>query len=306
MFELIIIGGGPAGITAGIYAARKKLNTLIISKDFIGQVGKAFLIENYPGFKKISGVNLSEKLKKHLEKFRIDINEGEEVIKIKKKKGIFEVITSQKDRYFTKSVIVASGGDPRPLEVPGEKEFIGKGVSYCSTCDSPLFKEKIVAVIGGGNSGLEAALDLARYAKKIYILEFSSEIKADEFNYEKVKQNKEIEVICSASVKEIKGDKFVKSLIYQDKNSKKTKELRVDGVFIQIGNIPATGFVKGLVSFNEKDEIEINPETNETRTPGLFAAGDVTSVPHKQIIIAAGEGAKAALSSHNYLKRLKN
>ena len=162
-----------------------------------------------------------------------------------------------------------------------------------------------MAVIGGGNSGLEAALDLTKYAKKIYILEFSSEIKADELLYEKAKRDKKIEIICSAFVKEIKGDKFVDSLIYQDEQSKKTKKLQINGVFVQIGYVPVAGFIKGLVDFNERNEIKIDSETNKTKTRGLFAAGDVTSVPYKQIIIAAGEGAKAALSCYDYLKKLE-
>ena len=305
MFDLIIIGGGPAGITAGIYAARKKLNTLIISKDFVGQVGKTSLIENWPGNKKISGVVFLERLKKHLDKFVIDINEGEEVLKIKKGKGVFEVRTTEKDRYFTKSIIIATGANPRFLEIPGEKKFVGRGVSYCVTCDGPFFKNKVVAVIGGGNAGFETALDLAGYAKKIYILEFSSEAKADEFLQEKAVKNKKIELIYLAAAKEIKGDGFVKSLSYQDLKSKKIKKLSVGGVFVQIGHVPAGGFVKGLVDFNKRNEIKINPRTNETKTKGLFAAGDVTSIPYKQIVIAAGEGAKTAISCYDYLKRLE-
>jgi thioredoxin-disulfide reductase len=304
MFDIIIIGGGPAGITAGIYAARKKLNTLVISKDFIGQVGKSSLIENWPGTQRISGVKYLENLKKHLEKFMVDINEGEEVVGINKKKDLFEIRTTQKDRYFTKSIIIASGTNPRPLEIPGEKEFVGRGVSYCTTCDAPFFKDKTVAVIGGGNAGLEAALDLARYAKKIYILEFSPEIKADEFLHEKAKKDKKIEVILSAQSKEIKGTNLVDSFVYQNRKSKGLKEIKVDGVFVMIGNVPAGGFIKNLVDFSERGEIKINPKTNETKTKGLFAAGDVTTVPYKQIVVAAGEGAKAALSCYNYLKKL--
>jgi len=303
MYDLIIIGGGPAGITAGIYAIRKKLNTLLISRDFIGQVGKAFLIENYPGFEGILGLDLIAKFKKQLEKFEIDINEGEEVSKIlKRKDGTFEIITSQKDRYFARAVIVASGRDPRPLEVPGEKEFLGRGLSYCTTCDAPLFQDKKVAVIGGGNSGFEAALELAKYCPKIYILHHGPEPKADEITQERVKKIKKIKVLLNTEIQEIKGKNFVESIVYQDLKAKKQKTLKVAGVFVQIGSIPATGFVKGLVDFNEKDEIKIDPKTNITKTPGLFAAGDVTNVPLKQIIVAAGEGAKAALSVYEYLQ----
>jgi thioredoxin-disulfide reductase len=306
MYDLIIIGGGPAGITAGIYAARKKLNTLILSKDFTGQVGKAFSIENYPGFKKILGIKLIEKFKKHLEKFDVDINEGEEVTKIKKRKdGTFEVKTTQRDRYLTKAIIITSGRDPRPLEVPGEKEFLGRGVSYCVTCDGVMFAGKTVAVIGGGNAGFEAALELSKYCPKIYILEFLPQVKADESTQEKVQKSGKIEVVTNAQIKEIKGKNFVDSLIYQDRTTKKEIELKVQGVFVEIGSVPATGFIKGLVEFNERDEIKINPRTCATKTPGIFAAGDVTDVKYKQIIIAAGEGAKAALSAYEYIQKMK-
>lgn len=304
MYDLIIVGGGPAGITAGIYAARKKLDTLLISKDFIGQTGKAFLVENYPGFKKIQGFQLIEKFNKHLRKFKIDINEGEEVIKIKKEKdGFFEIRTSQKDRYSARAIIIASGRDPRPLEVPGEKEFLGRGVSYCLICDGPMFSGKTVAVVGGGNSGFEGALDLVRFCPKVYILEVGSKVLADEINQERARVTKKIEVICNAKVKKIKGRDFVNSLIYQDQISQKNIEISVEGIFVEIGSIPATGFVKGLVDFNEEDEIKINPKTCATETPGLFAAGDVTDVRDKQIIVAAGEGAKAALSAYDYLQK---
>jgi len=307
MYDVIIIGGGPAGIAAGIYAARKKLNTLLISKDFIGQAGRAFLVENYPGFEEIMGADLMKKFSQHLAKFEIDINEGEEVSKISKRKdGAFEVRTSQKDRYSAKAIIIASGRDPRPLEIPGEKEFLGRGISYCVTCDGPLFAGKTVAVIGGGNSGFGAALELSRYCSKIYILEAGPKPKADELSQERAKKIKKIKVLLNAASKEIKGKKLVESLIYQDLETKRQRTLKVEGVFVQIGSLPATGFVKGLVSFNKRDEIKINPRTNETKTPGVFAAGDVTDIPVKQIIVAAAEGAKAALSAYQYLQSLKN
>ncbi len=224
LYDLIIIGGGPAGITAGIYGARKKLNILLISKDFTGQVGRAFLIENYPGFQKTRGLKLIEKLKKHLKKFEIKIKEGENVKEIKKIKNLFRVSINKKGKYFAKAVIIASGGDPRPLEVPGEKEFLGRGVSYCVHCDAPIFKNKIVAVIGGGNAGFGAALDLVRYCLKVYILEVGPKVIADEINQEKVKATQKIEIIYNAKVKEIKGKNFVNSLIYQNQVSKKDGE----------------------------------------------------------------------------------
>jgi len=299
-YDLIIIGGGSAGVSAGIYAARQKLNTLLIAKAFGGQMArKAVDIENYPGFEKISGLELIQKFEKHLRKNKIDI-ERDSVGKIKQISGGFSVSTGSRKQFQAKAVIVTSGADPRPLEVPGEKEFIGKGVSYCTACDGPLFSDKEVAVIGGGNSGFEAALALRGYAKKVYILEFAPQVKADEAN-QKLAQKSGIEVITSSALKEIRGERFVDSVIYQDMKSKRLITLKVQGVFVEIGSQPATSFVKDLVDFSERDEIKINPKTNMTKTPGLFAAGDVTDVKWKQIVIAAGEGAKAALSAYEYI-----
>jgi len=305
LYDLIIIGGGPAGITAGIYAARQRLKTLLITKSFGGQVAeKAVAIENYPGFEQISGQELIQKLEKHLRKYKIDI-EQDEVIKVEKKDQHFFILTNGKGKFQSKTVIVASGADPRPLEVPGEKKFIGRGLSYCVTCDGPIFSNKTVAVIGGGNAGFEAAMFLSKIAKKIYILEAGSKIGADQFNQEVVKKIKKIEVITSAVPKKIEGKKFVEKIIYQDNETKKNKTLSLEGIFVEIGSQPATSFIKDLVDFNERDEIKVDFETCQTKTGGLFAVGDVNVGPHKQIVTACGEGAKAALAAYNYLSRLE-
>lgn len=308
-YELIIIGGGPAGITAGIYTSRLGLKTLLITKNFGGQIGeKAIAIENYPGFESISGQDLVQKMEKHLKSQNIDIK-IDEVLSLKKEDKEFFVFTKGEKEYKTKALILATGADPRPLEVPGEKEFIGKGVSYCALCDGPLYKNKITAVIGGGNAGFETALFLSRIAKKIYILEYSDKVKADENNQKLVKSTGKTEIITSAALKEIKGlpagrqgGRFVESIIYQDLKSKKEKELKTDAVFVQVGNQPATAYAKGLVNFNKRDEIIIEPETCETSTPGIFAAGDLNEGIFKQIVTATGEGAKAALAAHNYIQ----
>lgn len=322
IYDLIIIGGGPAGITAGIYAARQKLNTLLITKAFGGQIArKAVAIENYPGFEEISGLELIQRFEKHLRKQKIDI-ERDSVTKIKKTgskflisskarnqgsgEARFLIFTKSKQKFETKAVIIASGVDPRSLEVPGEKKYIGKGVSYCTACDAPLFSEKDVAVIGGGNSGFEAAIALSSWAKKIYILEYNQKVFADQINQEIVKKTRKVEVITSAALKQIKGKEFVNSIIYQDRKSKKFNTLRVEGIFVEIGSQPATSFIKDLVDFNEKDEIIVKPKTGQTKTSGLFAAGDVDDVPYKQIVIAAGEGAKAAFSAYYYLQKNHN
>lgn len=264
---------------------------------------KAVAIENYPGFEEISGLELIQKFEKHLRGQKINIEMGT-VRKIKKSGESFSVLTSNKKQFQSKTVIIASGADPRPLEVPGEKAFIGKGVSYCVACDGPLYVGKTVVVIGGGNAGFEAALSLIHYVKKIYILERGPKVGADKENQEKAEKTRKIEVITLAAIKKIKGNKFVNSVIYRDEKTQKFITLKVEGVFVEIGSQPATSFVKGLVDFNKKDEIIVDPKTGRTKTPGLFAAGDVDNVPYKQIVIAAGEGAKSAFSVSNYLQKL--
>ena len=302
--DLIIIGGGPAGITAGIYAARQRLKTLLITKDFGGQIAKkAVPIENYPGFKEISGLELIQKFKEHLEKFKIE-TEMDSVVEIEKNDGNFRIFTKEQKQFEAKAVIIASGADPRPLKVPGEKEFVGRGVSYCVTCNGPIFKDKIVAVIGGGNSGFEAAIALSRWTKKIYILEYGEKVIADIENQELVEKTGKVEVITNAALKEIRGDKFVNSIIYQNRKTGQDEELKVEGVFVEIGLLPASSFAKDLVELNERGEIKVDFETFQTKTPGLFAAGDVNIGRFKQIVIACGEGAKAALAAYDYLKTL--
>lgn len=302
MYDLIIIGGGPAGITAGIYAARKKLNTLLISQDFVGQTGNALGIENYTGFKEIRGLELIKKFKEHLEKFEISIGEYEEVKELKKRNNFFEVTTDRR-KYSAKTVIIASGRNPKLLGVPGEKELLGNGVSYCVTCDEITFEGKIAAVVGGGYAGLEAALELAHFCSFVYVLEFTPNVTADEVVIKKVNDSKKIKVITNAEIKQIKGKDFVNSIVYKDRRSNKLRQISVDGIFIEIGSVPSVDFVKGLVEFSEENEIKIDPRTCATKTPGLFAAGDVTDVRDKQIIVACGEGAKAALSVYEYLKK---
>jgi thioredoxin-disulfide reductase len=304
VYDLIIVGGGPAGITAGIYASRQKLKTLLITKEFGGQIlEKVLLIENYPGFEKISGQKLIKRFKSHLKKQETEIR-NDEVIKIEKRGESFFVFTKSQNQFESKTVIVASGADPRPLEVRGEKEFLGRGVSYCVTCDGPLFKGKNVAIIGGGNSAFEAAIFLAKIAKKVYILEATEKVRADLENQERAKKTGKVEIITNAKVEEIKGKKFVDSLIYRDKKTNEEISLPVEGVFIEIGTVPSTSFVKGLVDFNERDEIIVDFETMATKTPGLFAAGDCNIGKYKQIITACGEGAKAALAAVDYLRNL--
>ena len=301
VYDLIIVGGGPAGITAGIYGARQKLKTLLITSLFGGQMTeKAVLISNYPGFDKISGLELSKKFEDHLKNQKVDIKE-DKVVKIEKKHLSF-LVSTKNQTFEGRSVIIASGAEPRHLNVKGEKEFLGKGLGYCVVCDGYIFSNKDVVIIGGGDAGFEAAQFLSKIAKKIYILEYGSKVMADKVNQEITGRDKKVEIITDAEVKEIKGDRFVNSIIYKDRKTKKDKYLKVDGVFVQIGLETKHPSMEGLVSVNAKNEIMFDLETNQTKTPGLFVAGDAGIGRFKQIVIACGEGAKAALSAFNYLK----
>jgi thioredoxin-disulfide reductase len=301
MYDLIIIGGGPAGITAGLYAARKKLNTLLITEEWGGQMTKAPDIQNWPGEKSISGLDLLNKMIEHLKRFEIEIKEDREVIDLEKKNENFIVRDDKDEEHEAKTVIIATGKIPRSLNIPGEEEFKGKGVSICSTCDAPMFKDKEVAVVGGGNAGFDTALDLSKYAKKIYILEFLEEMRGDVSVKEKLEKTGKVEFYTNVAAKEIKADKFVESLIYENRDTGKDTELKVQGVFIAIGMMPKAGFAEGLVEFNKIGEIKVD-RCGNTKTPGLFAAGDITDVKYEQIVIAASEGAKSVLAVGDYLK----
>jgi alkyl hydroperoxide reductase subunit F len=299
MYDCIIIGAGPAGITAAIYAARKKLNVIVISKNVGGQTAESWLIENYVGFSVISGAELASKFREHLEKFKIQLKGGAEVLRVEKEDKKFKVYTSR-EIYEGKTIIVASGKIARVLNVPGEKEFVGKGITYCATCDAPLFAKKDVAVVGGGNAALGAALQLDKIGNKIYLINLASNLTGDAVLIDKVKQSKKIEIHNNSRVTKIFGDKFVKELEFENLSAKSKKVIKVQGVFVEIGSAPSTNFVKDLVALNKNGEIIIDKQ-NATSQEGVFAAGDVTDVIEKQIIVAAGEGAKAALSAYDYL-----
>jgi len=300
MSDLIIIGAGPAGITAAVYAARKNMSILVITKDIGGQAAISGDVENYTGYQFITGPELSIKFEEHMRKYNVEVKENEEVVKFAKKGSTF-VVTSSKADYETKTIIVASGKRSRELNVPGEKEFKNKGLTYCATCDGPLFAQKEVAVIGGGNSALDAALQLMNIAKKVYIVNINPELKGDAIMREKVRADNKVTIFNNSQVTAVSGDKMVNGL--KIKREGNEEALSVGGVFVEIGLIPNSEFAKTL-DRNKFGEIKVNSR-NETDIPGIFAAGDVTDVPEKQIVIACGEGSKASLSAFKYLAMRK-
>lgn len=301
--DLIIIGGGPAGMTAGIYSARQKLDSLIITKEFGGQMThKAVDIENYPGFDKISGFELIAKFEDQMKSKGVKVI-YDEVKELRKEGNTFFVLTKEGKTLESKTVLIATGAEPRRLEVPGEKEYIGKGVSYCTTCDGPLYNGKDVAVIGGGDTGFEAAIFLNNYAKNVYILEYGDAVRAGKDNQDKANSIEKIQIITSAELKEIKGEDFVKQIVFKDRKTGEEKILEVGGVFVQAGYQPATAFLKDLVELNERKEVIVNFETFETKTPGLFAVGDVNAGKVKQVVVACGEGATAVIYAYKYINK---
>ena len=296
MHDLIIIGAGPAGITASVYAARKGMNFLVITKDVGGQAALSGDIENYTGYQFITGPELAAKFEEHMRQYGIELKENEEVTEIKREDSFISVKTA-KGAYEAKTVIIASGKRSRELGVPGEKEFRNRGLTYCATCDGPLFAGKVVAVIGGGNSALDATLQLMNIAKHIHLINITSHLGGDIIMREKVKESKKVSILNNSTVIEVLGEKMVSGV--KVKTEKEEKRLSVQGVFVEIGLIPNSGFARDLEK-SELGEIKVNCH-NETNIPSIFAAGDVTDVPEKQIIVAAGEGAKAALSASRYL-----
>lgn len=319
MYDLIIIGGGPAAIMAAIYAARKQLKTLLLTKEFGGQLMEGYIIENYLGYWAISGVELVQKFVEHLKRFDkkisqgnfdLEIKESENVERIKlneDKAGVDDskIFDVQSDRgiYQGKALIIATGKAERKLDIPGAKEFEGRGISYCATCDAPIFRDKIVAVIGAGDAGQDTVWQLTKYASKIYLFNRYDELRGDDKELQKrLKKEEKVEILAEVEPTQILGDKFVNSLIYKNFRTKEEKKIDVGGIFVEIGSTPSSLFVSDLLRCNDKGEIIIDQGTCATSVPGIFAAGDVTDSLEKQIITAAGMGAKAALAAYNYLK----
>lgn len=303
MYELIIVGGGPAGMAAAVYAARKLLNILLISSDIGGQVNLTNGVENYLGYQFIEGSELISKFEQQVNQFPIQQKIGLKVTRVKKIDGGFEVDCESGDKFQGKAIILSSGKRPRRLNVAGEMELTGRGVTYCSICDGPIFAGRKVAVIGGGNSAIEAVLDMVKIAEHVDLVSITP-FTCDPIMVEKLSGANNLTIYTEHQTEKILGQKMVEGVVIKDLKTGNSLQLDVTGVFIEIGLVPNSDMVKDLVKLNQIGEVPVNCSC-ETEIPGLFAAGDVTDVPEKQIVIAAGEGAKASLQAHRYLRRLE-
>lgn len=303
LYDVVIVGAGPAGLSAAIYAIRKMLRTVIISRDVGGQVGWTNEVENYLGFSQVNAGELVAKFDDHVKRFGVEKVVGVEVTSIDLAKRIKRVYTGDGKCYLGKTLIIATGGRHKPMNIPGERELVGKGLSYCSTCDAPLFDGAEVAVIGGGNSGLEAVLDLMQIAEKIYLVSMLP-LQGDAVYQEKIRQSEKVEILTEHIPLKVLGEKGVLGIEVQSLKTGDLRVLPVEGIFVEIGILPNSGVFIDTLATNGKGEILVDTECR-TGLAGVFACGDVTNVPFKQVVVAVGEGAKAALSAYNYLLNLK-
>ncbi|ULT73428.1 alkyl hydroperoxide reductase subunit F [Pseudomonas sp. BC42] len=305
-FDVLVVGGGPAGASAAIYAARKGIRTGVAAERFGGQVLDTMAIENFVSVQETEGPKLAAALEEHVKQYDVDImnlQRASALVPAKEVGGLHEVQFESGASLKAKSVILATGARWREMGVPGEQEYKAKGVCFCPHCDGPLFKGKRVAVIGGGNSGVEAAIDLAGIVSHVTLLEFDSKLRADAVLQRKLYSLPNVKVITSALTSEVKGDgQKVTGLVYKDRDSGEFHTVDLEGIFVQIGLLPNTDWLKGTVELSPRGEIIVDAR-GETSLPGVFAAGDVTTVPYKQIVIAVGEGAKASLSAFDHLIR---
>lgn len=299
MYQLVIIGGGPGGVSAGVYAARKKIKTLLIAEEFGGQSYVSENVQNWIGERSISGFDLAKKIEDHLRAYEgdIEIAEGDRVSGVEKLADNHYKISVQGGKtYEAERVLVVSGSRRRRLDVSGGKEYEGKGIAYCATCDAPIFKDKVVAVVGGGNAGLEAVVDLLAYASKIYLIDKNSHLRGDAVTKKQVDESDKVKIIFGAEIQEVTGEQFVTGLKYKDNSSGEIKELKLEGVFVEIGSLPNSDIVKNLVNLNEKGEITVDHKTQRTSDVGIWAAGDVTDALYKQNNTSAGDAIKAVLN----------
>jgi alkyl hydroperoxide reductase subunit F len=301
-FDLLVVGGGPAGASAAIYAARKGIRTGVVTERFGGQVLDTLGIENFISVKETEGPKLVAALEQHVKAYDVDVM-GLQRASTLIPGELIEVQLASGASLRAKSVVIATGARWRELNVPGEKEYRNKGVAYCPHCDGPLFKGKRVAVVGGGNSGVEAAIDLAGIVGHVTLLEFDSKLRADELLQRKLRSLQNVTVITQAQTTEVTGDgNKVRGLRYTDRQTGVSTTIALEGIFVQIGLLPNTDWLKGTVALTKHGEIEVDAR-GQTSVPGVFAAGDVTTVPYKQIIIAMGEGSKAALGAFDHMIR---
>ncbi len=307
MHDLIIIGGSAAGASAAIYAARRKLSINMISEDFGGEVARSGEVWNYPSIIETDGITLAEMFRKHVEANDVQPTLGVRVTSIAKADDGHFVVQATKGgaavTYEAKAVIVATGVHPRHLNIPGENEFYGKGVTYCTTCDGPLYRNKVAVTIGGGNSALESALMLAEITRHVTVININPEFRGEQVLIDKVLGHSKITTVFSAETQRIEGERVVKQVVYRDTATETEHAVPTDGVFVHIGMIPNSDIMPSDVAKNAFREVEVNLKC-ETNIPGLFAAGDVTSIPYKQIAIATGQGVTAALSAIDYLNKL--
>lgn len=297
--DVVIIGAGPAGLTAALYSKRKGLSVEIVSDSLGGQMSKSGNIENYPGFEGVPGKQLAEKMKDQLKLLAVEIK-IDRVASIERAGDRFRTITAGGKTYDSRVIIVASGAHWREIGAPGENEFLNRGVSYCTTCDGPLFADTDVAIVGGGNAAAESVLEMAHVASKIYMI-VRSKLKSDQILSDRILADPKVTVLQGYTVERIAGTDFVESIQIKSRSGE-IKTLHVGGVFVEIGQDPNTAFLKNLVKTNDRGEILID-EYCQTNVPGIYACGDVTDVPQKQVVVAAGEGAKAAMAVYTYLSK---
>ncbi len=297
--DVLIIGAGPAGLTAAVYCARKMLNTVMVSENIGGQALESWAIENYMGYRMVSGEDLMNKFDEQVRKEDIRF-ELDRVIGITQEDGFFVAETISENTLKARAVILAQGNKPRKIGVPNEDDYLGRGLSVCSTCDGPLYRGKKIAIVGGGNSALQTAVEMSGIAKSVDLI-VRSDIRADPVYVDRMKEKSNLNVHLQSHITALHGDKFLSGVTIKTESGVE-RDLELDGVFIEIGWLPNTGFLEGFVELNERKEIVIDINCH-TSVEGIFAAGDVTSIKGKQIIIAAGEGAKAALEAHEFLMK---